>query len=66
MQLASVGVRDLADRKVTQDNQQKKKVNAFITDLMKRDRAQYEKLVDLMRYFNLIDVDLKVVSQLKA
>ena len=66
MQLASVGVRDLADRKVTQANQQKKKVNTFITDLMKRDRAQYEKLVDLMRYFNLIDVDLKVVSQLKA
>ena len=33
---------------------------------MKSDRDQYERLVELMRYFNLIDIDLRLVSQLKA
>ena len=33
---------------------------------MQKDRAMYERLVELMRFFNLIDVDIKLVSQLKA
>lgn len=38
----------------------------FITNLMASDKPQYERLVELMRLYNRIDVDLRLVSQLKA
>ena len=38
----------------------------FIKNLSKTNKAQYDKLVDLMRYFNQFDVDMRLVSQLKA
>lgn len=38
----------------------------LIQHLMKTDRAQYDRLVDLMRYFNMQEIDLRLVSQLKA
>ena len=41
-------------------------MNKFIQNLAKQNKAHYDRLVDLMRYFNLIDVDMRLVSQLKA
>ena len=38
----------------------------FIKNMAKTDKELYEKLVDLMRYFNFIDVDIRLVSQLKT
>lgn len=38
----------------------------FIKNMAKTDKELYDKLVDLMRFFNLIDVDIRLVSQLKA
>ena len=38
----------------------------FMQQLAKQDKAQYERLVELMRYFNLVDIDMRQVSQLKA
>ena len=59
---ARAGIRDLTS--TNDQNQAEKKtskMNNFITNLMKKDRHYYERLVDLMRYFNQIDVDLKSV-----
>jgi len=42
--------------------QKSSKVNSFITDLMKKDREFYDRLLALMRFFNLINVDLSLVS----
>lgn len=38
----------------------------FIKNMAKTDREMYEKLVDLMKFYNLLDIDLRLVSQLKA
>ena len=38
----------------------------FIQNLAKHNKAQHDQLVELMHYFNRIDVDLRLVSQLKA
>ena len=38
----------------------------FIKNMAKTDKDQYDKLVDLMRFFNMVDVDIRLVSQLKA
>lgn len=38
----------------------------FIKNMAKTDKEQYDKLVDLMKYFNLVDIDIRLVSQLKA
>ena len=34
--------------------------------MAKTDKELYDKLVDLMKFFNKIDVDIRLVSQLKA
>ena len=41
-------------------------MSQFITNMMKNDKPQYERLVELMRFYNMIDVDLRLISQLKA
>lgn len=38
----------------------------FIKNMAKTDRELYEKLSDLMKFFNMLDIDLRLVSQLKA
>ena len=38
----------------------------FIQNLAKQNKAQHDQLVELMHYFNRIDVDMRLVSQLKA
>ena len=66
LQLATVGDRDVTEPgKPNTAGKPTSKVDSFITDLMKKDRVFYERLVDLMRYFNLIDVDLRLITQLK-
>ena len=34
--------------------------------MAKTDKELYDKLTDLMKFFNLLDIDLRLVSQLKA
>lgn len=41
-------------------------MNAFVTNLMKSDKAQYDRLVELMRFYNMLDVDLRLILQLKT
>lgn len=38
----------------------------FMQNLAKSDKAHYDQLVELMRLYKLVDVDLRLVSQLKA
>lgn len=38
----------------------------FITTMMQQDKPQYERLIELMRFYNIIDVDMRLVSQLKS
>ena len=60
-ELSTVGVRDVNNQ--TRDAGGMAK---FIKNMAKTDRELHDKLVDLMRFFNLIDVDIRLVSQLKA
>lgn len=38
----------------------------FIKNMAKTDKELYDRLSDLMKFFNLLDIDLRLVSQLKA
>ena len=60
-ELSTVGVRDVSNQ--TRDAGGMAK---FIKNMAKTDRELHDKLVDLMKFFNLIDVDIRLVSQLKA
>ena len=65
-QIAKAGIRDRSEERQLASEKKQKKMNSFITNLMKQDREQYERLVDLMRYFNVVDVDLKTVQRLQT
>ena len=58
--MATVNVRD------TQQAAGAGNMSKFIKNLAKTDKALYDLLVELMKFFNMIDVDLRLVSQLKA
>ena len=45
---------------------EKKQMNAFVTQLAKTDKPQYERLVELMKFYNMLDVDLRLILQLKT
>ena len=60
-ELSAVGVREVAGQAREAGG-----MANFIKNMAKTDKEQYDKLVDLMRFFNLIDVDIRLVSQLKA
>ena len=61
VRLSQVGVRDMNAAQNNAGNMAK-----FIKNMAKTDKELYEKLVDLMRLFSLIDVDMRLVSQFKA
>ena len=65
-QIAKAGIRDRSEERQIASEKKQNKMNSFITNLMKKDREQYERLVDLMRYFNAVDVDLKTVQRLQT
>ena len=60
-ELSAVGVRDVAGQ-----TREAGGMANFIKNMAKTDKEHYDKLVDLMRFFNLIGVDIRLVSQLKA
>ena len=66
---ARVGIRDLNDSQSNTAASEKRiknqLMNSFILNLMKKDRLYYDRLVDLMRYFNQVDVDLKAILKLR-
>lgn len=66
---ARVGIRDLNDLQSNTAASEKRTknqlMNSFILNLMKKDRLYYDRLVDLMRYFNQVDVDLKAILKLR-
>lgn len=63
VRLSTVGVHDVG---ASVANKNASGMANFIKNMAKTDKELYEKLVDLMRYFNLIDIDMRLVSQLKA
>ena len=40
--------------------------NKFVAALQKRDRELFDRLVALMYFFNQLDIDMRLVSQLKT
>ena len=56
MDLSQVGVRDVTQPKDAGA------MAKFIKNMAKTYKELYDKLVDLMKFFNLVDVDLRLVS----
>jgi hypothetical protein len=61
--LSTVGIRDVG---ALQGSDGPGGMNKFIKNLATTNRPQYEKLIELMKFYNAVDVDLRFVSQLKA
>ena len=40
-------------------------MSAYVQNLAKTDKAQYERLVELMRFYNMHDIDMRLILQLK-
>ena len=60
--LSTVGVVDVSMNK----EEKVGGVSKFVTNMMKTDKEQYERLIELMRFYNIIGVDMRNISELKA
>ena len=66
VKLSTVGVKDVTFAKGPESQTSQAGIHKYIQNLMRTDREQYERLVELMRLFNKLDIDLRLVSQLKT
>ena len=59
IKLATASVKELNAKSTGMPPANAGGMTLFIQNLAKTDKAAYEQLVELMRFFNLIDVDLR-------
>ena len=64
--MSTVGIKDLGQQAQGAKDKQAGQMQLFMQNLAKSDKAHYDQLVELMRLYKLVDVDLRLVSQLKA
>ena len=60
--LSTVGLKDVSAGASKSQKDTAGGMSKFVQNLMKNDRDQYERLVELLRYVNMIDIDLRQVS----
>lgn len=60
--LSTVGVAEISINK----EEAIKGISKYVSNMMKTDKDQYERLLELMRFYNIIGVDMRNISQLKG